>query len=136
MPAFPKTPSARKLLLVDDDRTFAQIAARALVRRGFDVAVAHDVNSAIGLAASNTSYALVDLVLGDTSGLGLLEPLKAKNPSMRIVVLSGYASIETIMDAIRHGATHFLAKPVDADQIVAALTNGEPSALHVGSHAR
>jgi two-component system response regulator RegA len=129
-------PAARKLLLVDDDRTFAQIAARALARRGFEVAVAYDVNSALNLAASDTNYAVVDLVLGDTSGLRLLEPLKVKNPSMRILLLSGYASIETIVDAMRRGVTQFLAKPVDADQIVAALTNVEPSGLHVSTHVR
>jgi len=64
---------------------------------------------------------VVDLKLGNESGLDLLSPLKARNPAMRILVLSGFATIETVMEAIRRGATCFLAKPVNVDTIVAAL---------------
>jgi two-component system response regulator RegA len=136
MTTFHKSKVVRKLLLVDDDRTFALVAARALARRGFEVAVAYDVDSALDLAAGDTDYAVVDLILGDASGLSLLSPLKTKNPSMRILLMSGYASTETVADAIRLGASLFLAKPADMDQIVAALTNVEPNGLRVDSHVR
>jgi two-component system, response regulator RegA len=123
MTAFHETPPVRKLLLVDDDRTFVQVAARALERRGFEVVVAYDTDSALDLANGDLDYAVVDLALGNTSGLRLLAPLKTRNPAIRILVLSGYANIETVVDAIRLGATHYLAKPADVDAIVAALRN-------------
>jgi two-component system, response regulator RegA len=121
--------SARRLLFVDDDQTFAQIAARALTRRGFDVTVAHDLASALDLAHSDTDYAVVDLMLGEASGLDLLSPFKAINPAMRILVVSGFATIETVMEAIRRGATRFLAKPLDADTIAAALRDDRCNSL-------
>lgn len=110
-----------KLLFIDDDRYFPHAAARALARRGFDVSVAHDHDSALALSGADTAFAVVDLVLGNASGLALLPKLKAVNPSMKILVLTGYASIDTAVDAIRRGAENYLAKPVDADTIVAAL---------------
>ena len=116
-----KIHSVRRLLLVDDDYTFAQVAARSLTRRGFEVVVANDTDSALNLANSDIDYAIVDLVLGNASGLQLLSPLKTRNHAMRILVLSGYASTETIANAIGLGATCYLAKPVGADEIVAAL---------------
>jgi two-component system response regulator RegA len=125
MTALHQTQADRKLLLVDDDRIFAQVTARALARRGFEVTVAHDVDAALGMVSDNTDFAVVDLALGNASGLSLLIPLKQMNPSMRILMLSGYASSKTVEEAIRLGATQYLAKPADADEIVAALTNDQ-----------
>lgn len=110
------------LLLVDDDTTFCQVLGKALARRGFAVAVAHDVKQAAAMAEDITpAFAVVDLSMPGPSGLTLIPVLKALNPAMRIVVLTGYASISTTVEAIKLGATQYLAKPADADEIVAAL---------------
>ncbi len=112
----------RSLLLVDDDPTFTAVLARALERRGFRIYIAHDAARASALLASLIpDYAIVDLKLPGPSGLTLITALKEKNPAMSIVVLTGYASIATAVEAIKLGATHYLAKPADADEIVAAF---------------
>lgn len=110
------------LLLVDDDKTFCRVMARALVKRGFRVVQARDVDSAMMLAeADPPDYAVVDLKLPVHSGLELIKHLKELGGNTRIVMLTGFASIATAVGAIRLGATHYLAKPADADEIVAAL---------------
>ena len=110
------------LLLVDDDEVFRGVLARALTRRGFAVTAAADVIEAEALAASQPpEYAVVDLKMPGDSGLVLIEKLMALDPGTRIVMLTGYASIATAVEAIKLGATHYLAKPADADEIVAAL---------------
>lgn len=110
------------LLLVDDDKTFCRVMARALAKRGFRVIQACDVDSAIMLAeADPPDYAVVDLKLPVHSGLELIKHLKELGRNTRIVMLTGFASIATAVGAIRLGATHYLAKPADADEIVAAL---------------
>lgn len=110
------------LLLADDDETFCEVMARALRRRGFEVTVTHDVESAARIAeADPPEYALVDLKMPGESGLALVRRLNAIEPATRIVVLTGYASISTAVEAIKLGATHYLAKPVDADEVVAAF---------------
>jgi two-component system response regulator RegA len=110
------------LLLADDDSTFCDVMGRALRRRGFEVSIAHDAESAIRLAeAEPPEYALVDLKMPGESGLTLVRRLHALEPATRIVVLTGYASISTAVEAIKLGATHYLAKPVDADDVVAAF---------------
>lgn len=114
--------SDNSLLLVDDDATFCRVLARALERRGFQVTVAHDVASAMAAAqAAAPMHAIVDLSMPGPSGLTLIPQLTACNPAIRLVVLTGYASISTTVEAIKLGATHYLAKPADPDTIVAAL---------------
>lgn len=120
------TPS---LLLVDDDATFCDVMARALRRRGFEVTLAHDVEQALRIAEQEPpEYAVVDLRMPGESGLLLVRRLHALEPATRIVVLTGYASISTAVEAIKLGATHYLAKPVDADEVVAALHRVEGDA--------
>ena len=110
------------LLLVDDDTTFCAVLARALEKRGFVVSTAHDVVSACALATANPpECAVVDLKMSGPSGLVLVQHLKELDAETRIVMLTGYASIATAVEAIKLGATPFLAKPADADEIVAAL---------------
>lgn len=110
------------LLLVDDDPTLCGVLARALEKRGYAVSVAHEVKSAASLAKQNPPrYAVVDLKMPGISGLNLIGALKALDPRTRIVVLTGYASISTSVEAIKLGATHYLAKPATADEIVAAM---------------
>jgi two-component system, response regulator RegA len=122
----PYTPPLPRLLLVDDDETFVLVAARALRRRGFEVDVAHDSAAALTQSGAETDYAVIDLMLGNESGLDLLPQLKARNPSMFILMLTGYASIATTVDAIKLGADNYLAKPADADAIVSALHRNTP----------
>ncbi|MFO1318138.1 MAG: response regulator transcription factor [Burkholderiales bacterium] len=114
--------SSLSLLLVDDDPTFSAVLSRALTRRGYVVTVAHDVAGAIeAVAGACPTHAVVDLRMPGASGLVLVEHLRKLSARMRIVVLTGYASIPTAVEAIKRGATHYLAKPADADQIVAAF---------------
>jgi two-component system, response regulator RegA len=115
-------PERASLLLVDDDVTFCEVLARALEKRGFTVSTAHDVDTACALAAANPpEYAVVDLKMSGPSGLVLVQRLKELDAETRIVMLTGYASIATAVEAIKLGATHYLAKPADADDVVAAL---------------
>jgi two-component system response regulator RegA len=114
------------LLLVDDDESFRRVLARALDRRGYGVTTASDVADALAKAQSQPpEYAVVDLKMPGDSGLVLIEKLIELDPNTRIVMLTGYASIATAVEAIKLGATHYLAKPVDADQVVAALNKTE-----------
>lgn len=111
-----------RLLIADDDETFREVLGRALSRRGFDVVLAHDAAMALDVARAHPpAYAVVDLRMPGVSGLRLVEGLRQMSDRMRIVVLTGYASIATAVEAIKLGATHYLAKPADADQVVAAF---------------
>lgn len=114
------------LLLVDDDQTFCQVLSGALQRRGFDVLVAHGVNEALDMIGHDApEYAVVDLSMPGPSGLTLVKQLREMDEDVRILVLTGYASVATAVEAIKLGATHYLAKPADTDEIVAALHQGE-----------
>lgn len=118
---------AGALLLVDDEPVFCNVLATALRRRGFVVTVAGSVTEARQrLAELAPTHAVLDLRLPDGSALDLVPLLRGANPQARIVVLSGYASIPTAIDAIKLGATYYLAKPVDADTLVRAFDMGEP----------
>jgi two-component system, response regulator RegA len=110
------------LLIVDDDTTFCGVLANAMTKRGFNTTCAHTVEQALESAESCTpEYAVIDLRLPGTSGLTLVEKLKTLDSGTRIVMLTGYASIATAVEAIKLGATHYLAKPVDVDEIMTAF---------------
>jgi two-component system response regulator RegA len=110
------------LLIVDDDTTFCDILAKAMTKRGFNVSCAHTIDDALENAVSTTpEFAIIDLKLSNESGLILVEKLTTIDPGTRIVMLTGYASIATAVEAIKLGATHYLAKPVDADEIMKAF---------------
>ena len=116
------------LLLVDDDTTFCKVLSAALARRGFAVTVAHSVEQAIPFAESNPpEFAVVDLKMDGASGLAMVKRLHGLDPNTRIVVLTGYASIATAVEAIKLGATQYLAKPANADEIVAAFDHAPDS---------
>lgn len=113
---------APAILIVDDDDTFRERMGRAFAERGWEVRLARDVPSALALAREESpQYALVDLKMPGPSGLELVRGLKALDPTTRVVVLTGYGSIATALDAVRLGATHYLAKPADADDVIAAF---------------
>lgn len=112
------------LLLVDDDLTFCKVLRAALEKRGFAVTVAHSVEQAIPLAEGNPpEFAVVDLKMSGAPGLALVKVLHGLDPNTRIVVLTGYASIATAVEAIKLGATQYLAKPANADEIVASFNH-------------
>lgn len=119
------------LLLVDDDVTFCSVLSRALETRGFQVGVAHTVAEALNnIQHGAPQYAVIDLKMPDQSGLVLVSRLKALSERTKIVVLTGYASIATAVEAIKLGAAYYLSKPADADDIVAAFhrDSGDESA--------
>lgn len=111
------------LLLVEDDPLLAQTLARALGRRGYLVEVCHTTGEARrAIERSAPEFAVVDLRLPDGSGLCLVRTLHEADPQTSIVVLTGYASIATAIEAVKLGARNYLCKPVDAQAIVTALT--------------
>jgi two-component system response regulator RegA len=118
------------LLLADDDKILRERMARAFHDRGFDVRAASDAEEALRMALEDSpELAVVDFRMPGASGLHLVKELKAIDPHTRIVVLTGYGSIATAIDAIRLGATYFLPKPADADDILAAFARGEQPPL-------
>jgi two-component system response regulator RegA len=113
---------AARLLIIDDDATFCSVLARALGRRGFPARCAGSAaEAAEAIAQEAPTHVVLDLNLGGDSGLALIRPLIEANPACRILVLTGYASIATAVEAIKRGAAHYLAKPVDLDTILDAL---------------
>jgi two-component system response regulator RegA len=110
------------VLLVDDDVTYCEVLARALQKRGFSVRIAHDVPHGISLARQESpEYAIVDLKMPGPTGLELVKELITLDPNTRIVMLTGYASITTAVEAIKLGATHYLSKPASVEEILAAF---------------
>lgn len=113
------------LLVVDDDEVFRKRLARAFRQRGFQVSEAADWDEAMVAASEETpELAVVDLRLPQKTGLEVVRDLKRMDPSTNIVVLTGYGSIATALESLRLGATHYLTKPVDTDQILAAFHRG------------
>jgi two-component system response regulator RegA len=118
------------ILVVDDDPVFNGVLVRALTRRGYEVTAAVDAEGALSAASQQAPDAVVlDLNLGSVSGLNLIQPLLEIAPECQIIVLTGYASIATAVEAIKLGATQYLAKPVEVDAIIAAMDIPE-----VGEH--
>jgi two-component system response regulator RegA len=118
------------ILLVDDDEVFRRRLARAFEERGYDVQSAGDYDQAVALAgADSPEFAVVDLKMPGRSGLELCQALREIDPATKIVVLTGYGSIATAIDAVRLGATYYLPKPADADDIVTAFARGEAPPL-------
>lgn len=112
------------ILLVDDDEVFRERLARALRDRGYDVATAPGHDQALAVAdARPLDCAIVDLRMPGLSGMALIAPLRARAPQARILVLTGYGSITSAVEALRAGAHDYLSKPVDAEQVIAALTS-------------
>ena len=109
-------------MIVDDDKPFLQRLARAMVTRGFEVSAAESVTEALTLIREEApAFAVVDLRLGDGIGLDVIFALKKRRPDARIILLSGYGNIPTAVASLGIGAIDCLAKPADADDIVAAL---------------
>lgn len=114
--------SEMNFLVIDDDEVFAGILARGLTRRGYTTHQAHNAEEAIALANQHRFDCItVDLHLGSDSGLSLVAPLRDLQPDARMLVLTGYASIATAVQAVKDGADNYLAKPANVESILAAL---------------
>jgi two-component system response regulator RegA len=115
--------TAASILLVDDDEVFRGRLARALGERGLEVLEAgDDAGAAAVVAAHEPTYAVVDLRLSSGSGLDVVRTIKKERPNTAIVVLTGYGSIATALEAVRLGATHYLTKPAGVDDILAGFS--------------
>lgn len=109
-------------LVVDDDEIYLRVLSKALTRRGLMVLSAASTDQALlVMEQSAPDLAVLDLKLEGQSGLHLIKPILSRNPQCKILMLTGYASITTAVDAIKLGASNYLSKPADADQILAAL---------------
>ena len=112
----------KSLLVVDDDEPFMKRLARAMEKRGFDVETAGTVTAGRAIATARPpAYAVIDLRLDDGNGLDVVEAIRTKRSDSRVVVLTGYGAIATAVAAVKIGATDYLSKPADANEIVDAL---------------
>ena len=112
----------RSLLIVEDDKPFLERLARAMETRGFAVTSSDNVADGLAqIAKAAPAFAVVDLRLGDGNGLDVVSALKRKRPDARVIVLTGYGNIATAVTAVKMGAVDYLAKPADADDVIAAL---------------
>jgi len=126
-------PKSKKLLIIEDDLALAGVLARRLTRQGFECHQAHDVTQGLLLARQfQPSHILLDMKLDEDNGLSLIEPLRKSLPDVTMVLLTGYASIATAVEAIRMGADNYLAKPVDTQTLLKAL-NTAPVDMDVKS---
>jgi len=111
-----------RVLLVDDDHVLLQVMAQAFQRRGYEPVCADSAEAALtNIAAQPCTHAVLDLRMPDGSGLQLIPRLLGVNPALCIVVLTGYASIATAVDAVKLGAHQYLTKPADVDEIITAF---------------
>ena len=116
------TLNERSLLIVEDDKSFLQRLARAMETRGFAVSTAELVaDGLLQVEKSPPAFAVVDMRLADGNGLDVISAMKKRRPDARAIILTGYGNIATAVNAVKLGAVDYLAKPVDADDVVAAL---------------
>ncbi|MFL6799460.1 MAG: ActR/PrrA/RegA family redox response regulator transcription factor [Xanthobacteraceae bacterium] len=115
-------PDDRSLLIVEDDKAFLQRLARAMEGRGFAVTTAETVADGLTrLETFSPAFAVVDMRLEDGNGVDVISALKRRRPDARAIILTGYGNIATAVNAVKLGAVDYLSKPVDADDVVAAL---------------
>ena len=120
--ALAELPDRSLLIVVDDDKSFAQRLVRAMETRGFEVRSAHSVAEGIELIRQKApAFAVVDMRLEDGSGLDVVAELARQRPEARTVILTGYGNIATAVTAVKLGAVDYLAKPADADEVTDAL---------------
>ena len=115
-------PNERSLLIVEDDKSFLLRLARAMETRGFEVRTAESVaEGLLQVEKSAPAFAVVDMRLADGNGLDVISALNNRRPEARAIILTGYGNIATAVTAVKLGAVDYLSKPVDADDVVAAL---------------
>jgi two-component system response regulator RegA len=131
----PGIPSDRTLLIVEDDKSFLQRLARAMESRGFVVTTAESVAEGLTrLETASPAFAVVDMRLAAGIGLVVFSALKRRRPDARAIILTGYGNIATAVNAVKMGAVDYLAKPVDADDVVAALLAHDGAAAAPPEH--
>jgi two-component system, response regulator RegA len=132
--------TAPTLLVVDDDEVFRERLARALTERGYAVTTAGSADEAMAKVDEAPEFAVLDLRMPGRSGLELLKALKEKDPATTVLMLTGYGSIPTAVEATKLGAVGYLSKPADADDVMRALngisTAGRSDAEETPSLAR
>jgi two-component system, response regulator RegA len=120
--AISSLPTERSLLIVEDDKSFLQRLARAMEGRGFTVTTAESVSDGLlQVEKAAPVFAVIDMRLGDGNGLDVISAMKKRRPEARAIILTGYGNIATAVNATKLGAVDYLAKPVDADDVTAAL---------------
>lgn len=118
----------KRLLIIEDDQGLATVLSRRMARHGFECQLSHDASDALLTARHfQPSHILLDMKLAKDNGLNLIVPLRNLLPKTMMVLLTGYASIATAVEAMRLGANNYLAKPVDTHTLLAALSLGEQS---------
>ncbi|ARP96747.1 response regulator transcription factor [Bordetella genomosp. 13] len=121
-------------LLIDDDELYLRTLQRSLARHGLETRIACSVGEALRVAEEmRPEFALVDLRLGEDSGLTLIRPLRALREDMRILLVTGYASVATAVEAIKRGADDYLPKPATAPMILRTLGLAEPQNVTIES---
>ena len=120
--AISSLPTERSLLIVEDDKSFLQRLARAMEDRGFTVTTAESVGDGLlQVEKAAPAFAVVDMRLGKGNGLDVISAMKKRRPEARAIILTGYSNIATAVNAVELGAADYLAKPIDADDVAAAL---------------
>src|SRR6202522_4793875 len=115
-------PIERTLLIVEDDKSFLQRLARAMERAVFAVSTGESfADGLLQVEKAAPAFAVVDMRLGDGNGLDVISAIKKRRPEARAIILTGYGNIATAVNAVKMGAVDYLAKPVDADDVAAAL---------------
>ena len=109
-----------KVLIIDDDKVFCQLLNKGLVRLGYQAHTAHNAEQALSIE-DQPDVILLDMRLGEESGLGLIPGLQLKYPEAKIVVVTGYANLATAVTAVKKGASNYIAKPVDVKDIHAII---------------
>jgi two-component system response regulator RegA len=120
----------KTLLIIDDDETFSYVMARSIKKKGFQAHIANDGDSALSMLRDSSldppiTHVILDLKLAETNGLQLLPQLLATNPALQVVVLTGYASVATTVEAIKQGAVNYLSKPASVEEILSAFDSDE-----------
>lgn len=117
---------SKRVLIIDDDLHFGQVLTRSLERQGYEAQVAHTGSEALAIASTfSPQWISLDLRLEQESGLNLIRQLKDTLPDCRIVMLTGYASIPTAVEAIKLGAHNYLHKPATLQELIGAFEDGD-----------
>lgn len=116
----------KHFLIIDDDETFTYVLARAIRKKGYPALIANSGDAALALLGDDApdvpiTHAILDLKLAETNGLQLLPQLLALDAGVQVVVLTGYASVATTVEAIKQGAVNYLAKPATVEEVLAAF---------------
>lgn len=125
----------KQFLIIEDDVTFARVLARSLEKKQFCALVANDGVTALSLLREHASvtHVVLDLKLAESTGLQLLPQLLAIQPALKVVMLTGYASVATTVEAIKQGATNYLCKPASTEEILAAFEDEDHDLLRLRS---